>query len=346
MRHATVQEVLRRLASGDTRWRARRLEGRRYSSIFVLEPEVDGAGAAQLVLKLYRATQAERRQREFDDLVSVFEALGSEGGVVRPVACYADLGAVVTVRAAGVPLVQRIRAACRYGAGAEDLARTAALCTAAGTWLRRFQAHGAPAMRGKVPAHLGDPAGFLAYVDERLRLLAGSHPGIEPALRSRLLAHTAAVLHALPPSRFADVTWSHSDFGPHNVLVEGTSLTVLDFELAPQHPAFDAAYFVESILHQSGPLVDASRLRRVMRAFLAGSGVAPEDPLFGLFRLRHLLCTFVSESRRSGPARLRSWPGLLGLRRRLESVSIAMSERARARSAGAPQGPAVPHPAA
>lgn len=356
MRQDTVQEVLRRLeaddplGNGHVSWRARRLEGRRYSSIFVLDPDPERERGHKvgetLVLKLYRAAPGERRQKEYEDLARVYAAMGPEGGVVRPVACYAELGAVITARVAGDPLWRRIRSACRHGGDAEALAETAALCTTAGTWLRRFQACGAAAMCGQRPHHLNDPESFLAYLDERLRLLVGLRTGIEPVLRTRLLAQAASVLHTLPPSRFEEVTWSHSDFGPHNILVRGSRLTVLDFELAPQHPDFDAAYFVESVLQPAGPLVDATRVLRLARAFASGFGVSLDDPLFGLFRLRHLLCTYVSESRRGGMAQIRSWAGLLFLRRRLQRFSETMSVRARVRPSRSASGSMAPRPAA
>ena len=341
-----VQEVIRRLEAEDplgcgaapagVRWRARRLEGRRYSSIFVLEPAAGSdtvrarIGSRQLVLKVYRAAQAARRQKEFDDLSRVHAALGGAqpAGVVRPVACYADLGALVTVRARGSPLVVLMRAACRRGGEPAALGQAAALCAAAGAWLHGFQAAGSEACRGQRPRDLGSPAGFLQYLDERLRLLCVARPGIELELRSQLMARAAAVLHSLSPGSLDAVTWSHSDFGPHNILVDGERLTVLDFDLAPQHPAFDATYFVESLSHVRGPLVDAASVRRLERAFLAGYGDAPGEMLLALFRLRHLVCSYLSESRRDGLARLAGWPGLVGMRARLRAFLLAGASRA------------------
>src|SRR2546422_5833644 len=117
MSASRVQDILRRLESDAplalgkdaVRWRARRLEERRFSTIFLLEPAT-GRNAIrsrldsdELVLKVYLAAQPARRQKEFDDLRLVHEALGraSGAGVVRPVACYAEWGALVTARARG-----------------------------------------------------------------------------------------------------------------------------------------------------------------------------------------------------------------------------------------------------
>jgi aminoglycoside phosphotransferase (APT) family kinase protein len=338
--HFEVQEILRRLADDDplrlgpVRWRARRLETRRYSGIWILELEGDTAllreraGGAALVLKIYRAAHAARRQREFDDLRRVHAALGPGAGIPTPVACYADRGAVITGHVSGLPLAGLVRRACRRTADGACLARAAALSAAAGEWLRAFQARGFEAMRDHRPGALGEPRTFLAYVDERLALLAAARPGIGPALRQRLLAQAGSALQALAPGRLATVTWSHADFGPHNILADGDRLAVLDFELAPQHPLFDVAYFVESLAHHDRPLVDPLRVQRLERAFLAGHGTRPDDPLLALFRLRHLSCAYVSETRRAGWAQWRAWPGMLALRRRLARVLATLEPAA------------------
>jgi len=229
------------------------------------------------------------------------------------------------VRANGVPLARVVRSACRRGASARTLARAAALCTKAGTWLRTFQERGRAFVRGQRPPHLTGPETFLDYVDERLRLLRSVRPPVEADLHTRLLAHAAATLHGLPARTWNDVTWSHSDFGPHNLLAEGETLYVLDFELAPQHPYFDLAYFAESLFHLGGPRVDASRVRRLERAFLAGHGTEIDAPLLALYRLRHAVCTYVSETRRGGIAQVRALPGLLALRERLRRLPRALA---------------------
>lgn len=337
-----VQELVQRLAGdevqGPVRWSVRRLEDRRYSHIYLVQPRsADGGTAArppELVLKVYRAALPERRQREFEDLRRVYAALGPNAGVVRPVGCEAARGAILTERARGVPFVRLVREACRRGADRDTLARAAALCTCAGAWLRRFQSVGRTEMQGLVPEHLGTPAAFLAYVHERLQLLRAARPGIEPELCDELLSHASMTLQALPAAALEPVTWSHADFGPHNLLVDGDRLVVLDFELGPQHPYFDATYYLETLAHSGGPLVDPSRLQRLERAFLAGYSTPVDMPLFTLFRLRHLVCAYVSETRRAaGLRQLRLWPGLLAMRARLRQLLHAMPVRAASRVA-------------
>jgi aminoglycoside phosphotransferase (APT) family kinase protein len=339
MSRATVQELVQRLADEDPlglgrlRWRATRLESRRFSSIHTLHPVDDdgrlrrATGGDVLILKLYRVAHPERRQREFDDQMRVYRAMGPGAGVVRPVICWADRGAIVTVGVQGESFARVVRAACRRGASRRTLAHAAALCTKAGAWLRSFQERGREAVRRERPPHLVDPRTFLEYVDERLRLLRARRPPVEADLHTRLLAHAAASLHALPAGTWNDVTWSHSDFGPHNLLVDGEALHVLDFELAPQHPYFDLAYFTESLAHVGGPGVEPTRVQRLERAFLAGHGPEVDLQLLALFRLRHAACTYVSESRRRGIAQVRALPGLLALRERLRRLPRELAPR-------------------
>ena len=341
-----VQEIVRRLDSEDplglgvaAGWRATRLESRRYSSIHVLTSHAAASvlrartGGDALVLKLYRAAQGPRRQREFDDLERVYRALGDGGGVVRPVVCYPEHGAVITVRAEGRPLAPSVRRAIRRGGDAAALGLAAAQCAAAGAWLRRFQASGRAFAADQRPPHLHDAAAFLAYCDERLRLLEHASPGIDIATRTRLLAHAAAALQSLPAAVFTNVTWSHSDFGPHNMLAGGERVTVLDFELAPQHPCFDAAYFVECLHGHSGPWVDAARVRRLERAFLAGYGEPVDAAYFALLRLRHLVCSYTSESRRAGLSTWLRWRSRAALRARLYRFTTLLAIRTHARAA-------------
>lgn len=341
-----LQEFLRRLEAEDplelgpgVRWTAARLEERRFSSIHVLRTAAHGdavrqrTGGHELILKHYHAAQPVRRQREFDDLQSVWTALGEAGRSARPVACWAADGVLVTARVSGAPLGDAVRRTTLRTGDADGLAQTAAACTAAGAWLRTFQRRAPQSVREMRAARLDGPEAFVAYLDERLRILGEVHPRVESALRNRLLAHAAATLHALPPRVFQDVTWSHSDFGPHNVLAGAEGIHVIDFELAPQHPAFDAAYFVESLAHRVGPWVDPARVRRLERAFLAGYGEPLDPAMFALLRLRHLVCSYVSEGRRGGIASLRGWPGLVAMRGRLRHMAEVLSRRSRARAA-------------
>jgi Ser/Thr protein kinase RdoA (MazF antagonist) len=334
--NARLQDVLQRLSREDplrlvetcqVEWDVEQLQERRYSAIYLLRAARGAAcvqralGTPEIVLKLYRAVEAPRRQKEFDDLCRVHEALSrmqlTPVGVPRPIAAFADLGAVLTARAPGSSAVPQMRAACRRRGSLELLAEMGTVCSRMGAWLREFQRVGSRRAKGQQPRFLGTPDGFVAYVDERLRLLTGVRPGIDVGLRTQAQDVLRRVLERVDPYVFRRVTWSHSDFGPHNVLVHAGGLTLLDFELGPEHPYFDAAYCMESIAGMHGPWVDGRRVARLQSAFLDAYGTPEDIPLFQAFRLRHLACSYVSESRRSGSGRVRAWPGLMRLRSRL-----------------------------
>jgi aminoglycoside phosphotransferase (APT) family kinase protein len=232
-----------------------------------------------------------------------------------------------------VPLVRLVREACRRGADRELLARAAALCTTAGGWLRTFQQAGTARLGNARSEQLGDAGRFPGVCRRTLARPARAASGhrAQPAraasgTRCRHAARLAAI-------QLRPVTWSHSDFGAHNLLADGDKLHVLDFELAPQHPYFDVAYFVEALDHLHGPRIDASRVARLERAFLSGWGGQIDVSLLALFRLRHLVCAYVSEARRGGMAQLRGWPGLLGMRARLRQLPLLLAQRPGTRAA-------------
>ena len=116
------------------------------------------------------------------------------------------------------------------------------------------------------------------------------------------------------------VCWSHSDFGPHNLLCDVQRITVLDFELIPQHPWFDAAYFVESLAGFSGLRYDAQHVGRLQRAFLNGYGLDGSEPLFLALRIRHLVCTAASLRAQLLRFRMRLWPDFWMLRTHLAEL--------------------------
>jgi len=328
-----LQEALRRLSSQDPLglgsdchpdWKAEVLQERRYSRIFSLRPDPSAQLRVQqclesnaIVLKLYHSVQAERRQMEFDDLKRVHEMSDTQArhALVRPVAVYPDLGALLTAYAPGDPASELVRRACRRRAAAPEMTRATAICSHAGSWLLGFQkSHALP--RETPSPHLSTPEAFVAYIDQRLSRMQQSPFALPESTRQRTLSILTARLSG-DAVLLQPVTLSHSDFGPHNLLCDGERITVLDFELIPQHPWFDAAYFVESLAGLAGPRYDARNVECLQRAFLDGVGIAGREPLFLALRIRHLVCTAASLRAQRQRFRMRLWPDFWMLRRRL-----------------------------
>jgi hypothetical protein len=330
-----LQETLRRLQHQDPLelgtteavWHVRLLEGRRYSRIFELRPEPERRDAVVqrldsdgIVLKIYHSVQAPRRQREFDDLQRLQEICGAEArhAVVRPVAVYADLGALLTAHAAGRPGAPLLRAACRTRASQTTRHDALSLCAQAGTWLHQFQQSQGRGPEAFSP-HLSTPEQFADYVATRLQCMQRAPFAIGHELQRRTADALQRVLRE-NPQELRQSVWSHSDYGPHNLLADSSHFTVLDFELMPQHPWFDAAYFVESLAGFSGPLFRAQRVHQLQQAFLDAYGISGDEPLFLALRLRHLLCTAASLRARRSRLMFLDWPEYALLRRRLQRL--------------------------
>jgi aminoglycoside phosphotransferase (APT) family kinase protein len=182
-----------------------------------------------------------------------------------------------------------------------------------GIWLNRFHASSRDVKSFPLD-------GFKRYIANREKVL----PAIDPALAAQLFrsveAHTAA-----------STVRVHGDFSPHNILVNGDVLGVIDFaginEFDRGSPWFDVATMylgVEEYWH--------NRLRNYLRfmraplqqlqaAFLDGYGVkSKEDPVFRLAcALRHFSKLY-SHHQRKGPGG-KAWDRhLQGLRRELPAI--------------------------
>jgi hypothetical protein len=203
--------------------------------------------------------------------------------------------------------------------------RASSLCAEAGLWLRRFQ-ESQGCLEARSP-HLATPGAFVDYVSLRLRTMQQAPFGIAADLVRRTRQALEGLLQADGEACHASV-WSHSDFGPHNLLIDGSRLTVLDFELAPQHPWFDAAYFVESLAGFTGALFRAQNVRQLQRDFLDAYGASGEEPLFLGLRLRHLVCTAASLRQRRTRWPFLHWPEYVLLRRRLQRLVAQMEATA------------------
>ncbi len=144
----------------------------------------------------------------------VRDGLGAEAARRRrPVACYARTRRGDHARARRAARRTRRRATLRTG-DAEALARAAAAVHDGGYLAPASSKPRAPSrMRRRSSAASASPDAFVAYVDERLRILAKSHPRVEGALRNRASGARRRDLHALPAAHSDTVTWSHSDFG-------------------------------------------------------------------------------------------------------------------------------------
>lgn len=166
-----------------------------------------------------------RVSRDFETVRAVYEYLSqwNDVGAVRPIACYADLLAIVTEEAAGPTLLEYLKSRAAWLPGAARMADVEATMTASGRWLKRFQ--GFDGREGCVA--LG---ALLDYVDVRLRHLV-DHCVITGQYRDRIVGHLNRLAANIAPTDLREVA-IHADLAPTNILVCGARIVVLDFAMA------------------------------------------------------------------------------------------------------------------
>ena len=166
-----------------------------------------------------------RVSRDFETVRAVYEYLSrwDDVGAVRPIACYADLLAIVTEEAGGPTLLEYLESHAAWLPGAARMADLEATMTASGRWLNRF--HGFDAREGCVA--LGS---LLDYVDVRLRRLV-DHGAITGQYRNRIVSHLNRLAADIAPADLREVA-IHADLAPTNMLVCDTRIVVLDFAMA------------------------------------------------------------------------------------------------------------------
>jgi aminoglycoside phosphotransferase (APT) family kinase protein len=217
-------------------------------------------------------------------------------GVVRMVACFDDLPALVTEAVAGENLRDRVAREGRWLAPGR--AGLAAACRAAGDWLRDFQrATARPGERFSLDE-------MAAYVDVRLKILAEDpDSGVDGRWRDRVLAAFERVRRGAGAADLS-VVGTHGDFAPSNVLSAGDGVVVIDFsEVRPGSRYYDPTRFCHQLgLFRLKPRYRPGTIRALTAAFLEGYGApgAAADPLFGLFGLQHTVCHWVGRRKRPG----------------------------------------------
>jgi hypothetical protein len=225
--------------------------------------------------------------KEFDVLCRLQASRNLQ--VVRPVAVYPDLAALVTEEVAGRDLGEELKHQLSRGLRRPNLAGMQEICDRCGKWLRAFQA---------LTAQAGEPAFSLPemreYIDRRLRKLTGNGwLGFSELRRQRLLRlfDSRAARVSVADRRVSGV---HGDFGPGNVLVERDAMFVLDFSMYTRGSVYhDVTHFYHHLhLLAFHPRFSRGVGQQLGRAFLSGyePGLSPAADVFVLFRIQHVLC--------------------------------------------------------
>ncbi len=300
---------------------------RPYSTVYRLhlgygQGQSSSPRARALYAKIFQpSTQNQDKQQKYlDRLQTEFEvaahlhALLQEQqhiAVVRPVAYYPDLLALVTEEAGGQGLAEIITAACKHWALRNTLHQAVLHCHRAGIALAAMQTATRQTERC-------DAEEILEYIHVRLQRLRDSETvPFSPADYKRVLNFLEQTVANVPRAQL-EQCGSHSDYAPFNLLADKERVTILDFSMYKIGSCYnDVTYFhhrVEGYLHK--PIFSASAIRTVQSAFLEGYNQAAgrardpieQDRLFRVLWMKHVINNYSAIMRnRVGRGRRESW---------------------------------------
>ena len=224
-------------------------------------------------------------EREFTAAARLHAAVAQRAGLtaVRPIALFPDRLALVTEEASGTPFDSLIR---RAQWGRHVAAPPADVAFRVGAWIRAYQ-------------EVTDSDGILSlserreYLDTRLRKLLEADV-VSASDRASALERFDALAGVLDAARLP-LVGIHADLCPPNILVDdGGGVTVLDFAMAKTGAALhDLSHlFLHLEFQRWRPRPRRRLLADAQRQLLAGyrAGLEPQDPLFQLLLLQHVVC--------------------------------------------------------
>lgn len=225
---------------------------------------------------------------------------------VTPAAFIESVQGFASWAAAGNNLEAVLRRSSRRLSGPLDAAR--ARCVLAGSWLSRFHRLPAPYSGEDVRALLD------TYYDDRLETLAripvsGIADSAAADIKVTLMRLVDTALATEPVVR------CHNDYSPHNILVDGNALCVLDYSFAgPGLPAFDIACFWHKLDDMRDSLLTEDRRVDAMQSAFVEALDRPFDlagaaPRLGLARLvlSKMITLLKQPDTRAGRHRIALW---------------------------------------
>jgi len=283
-----------------------------YSAVSRIEIGCDGLTKA-LYLKRVKADgigESEARKRvllEYRVLAQLFEHFRAHPtyGIARPIAVFPEEHAIATEEVPGTQLMDMIgRSAKRYMFGLHRPVLEQ-YCALAGAWLQEFQSF---TTQGTGDFNI---EGLKHYCSERLdTLISAGANGIDAAFKFRFTAYLEKRYGEIK-NRANAVVGRHNDFSPHNIIVNGDHISVIDFGFFDHdsHLYDVCKFWFQLECMKSSPLFHASTIDRLQTSFLEGYGgsVNPRDPGFEMVASRYFvtrLVTMVKEGMRHG---LRGW---------------------------------------
>ena len=258
----------------------------------IVKPRPGETGSTDARLRLRRDVQVARH---------VFEAMNPTADLraVQTLGCYEDVLGVVTNEAPGLPLDVVVGQAARWPATSANLAELEGTFERVGRWIAAFQ-RVAP---GATPSAL-DLDATREYIDIRLKRLVGiAGARFGEGDRSAVLAYFDARAAEIPLVDRTEVP-VHGDITPSNIIVASHAVTILDFAMTARGSRYlDLARLYSQLeFYTAKPQYRPNVIARLQRALLSGyePSLTPDDPLFEIGALQHVVCHFLSHARNPG----------------------------------------------
>lgn len=270
---------------------------RQFSNILRIQVESD-ARSFYGIVKVVKTSDASPehqqkvRQRitiDFAVTLRAYESLQSHPGlgVVRPIACFPEEMAIVTEEAQGSTFASVLDRRAVWHRDRRSTEELVGVAEQIGAWLRAFQTTGGD----HKPVGLGE---MREYLDVRLcRTVRRERPEFDERTRQAVLRFFDRRSREVSAQDLLGVS-IHADFSPENVLVDGGSITVLDFTMASTGAIYhDLSHMFLHLEKLKAKWWGGERgVDQIQRAMLRGfdPNLSSEHPLFELLLLQHMFC--------------------------------------------------------
>jgi serine/threonine protein kinase len=236
-------------------------------------------------------------ERDFQDLNYWYAKFkcSDQFNVVKPLFILADQSMLVTKEVAGEDLHQLLVDFDWLFASRKNFQQLRHQIHNAGAWLHYFHSI---QPRGDEIYSIDD---LVEYLDVRLKILTEENKRHFPKIYQKKIHQYIQKHRRLVSEMELEVNLSHSDFNPGNIIVNGDSVTVLDFgKVRKESFLLDASRFYHQLyLMTFKPNIRQKMIRKLQMTLLEGFGKPGADQLtiFKFLLIRHTLTHLVGITR-------------------------------------------------
>lgn len=208
--------------------------------------------------------------------------------VIKPVACFPELCALVTEESCGIDVWLLVRSKARFYPSDDELNLLKNSCFKCGKWLAIFQQ-----ITRRTDLDLFDFNSMLELLDTYLsRLEQHQSLNFPPQLRKQVLEYCRQLIPQIP-NEDRIVSGNHRDFAPINMLIHNDEITVLDIE-PPEYGTIyrDATHFYHQLnTLQEVPIYRPATITQLQEAFVQGFGTSldPSKKVVALYMIQNVI---------------------------------------------------------